>query len=201
MVLRVVGLYPLKIVECVMTPGCYWMCAVEQINDLSPSEEAAFEAAEVLQYYAPQSQVTFYRNLAWARTLGQPGHRLQHFPDLELWPTIDLLKMNLRIADIDNPQLSKRYRERLIIDHGTCPEDISRFTWWFAAFVALNNHDMYRLLWTASVRERLKLCGGWGVMIRQVRQFLAFRHPHTLGSYLTLRTGGAFPGNASAGND
>jgi hypothetical protein len=182
LVLRVLGLHPLKIVECVMTPGCYWMCAVEQINDLSPSEEAAFEAAEVMQLYEPQSQLPFYRNLAWARTLGQPGHRLQHFPDLELWPTIELLIMSMNIADINNPQISKGYRERLIIDHGTCPPDTSRFTWWFAAFVALNNHDMYRLLWTASVRERLKLCAGWGVMIRQVSSSSRIPIPIFLGA-------------------
>lgn len=118
---------------------------VEKINDLSPNEEAAFKAAELSLETSTQSHLRFYRHLAWARTLGQQDHRRSLFPELDSCPTAELLKIGRGLFGIYNPYLTDRYREGLVVNHGRCPEDESRFTWWFAAFVALSNHARYRL--------------------------------------------------------
>jgi hypothetical protein len=76
-------------------------------------------------------------------------------------PTRELFEIGVAFVKKMREQSAPWLHHRVFQAYGECPTDPALFPWWLASVLPIVDAEKYKLLPTASVRERLKMCVGW----------------------------------------
>ena len=118
----------------------YIVGEVERIDDVSLAEEEAIEARERALPAAAANDID---------------------AQVDRMPTVELLRIGIdfinRMRAASAPWLHSTY----VANYGEMPDDPALFPYWFATVLPISDEEKYRLLPTASVRERLKITAKW----------------------------------------
>ncbi|XWX01079.1 hypothetical protein V2A60_009104 [Cordyceps javanica] len=83
-------------------------------------------------------------------------------PSLETMTTHDLMQLATDFVRRMRDQSVPWMTDRMLAIYGECPvQDPSVFPWWLGSVLPVKDAEKYRLLGSASVRERLKICCRW----------------------------------------
>lgn len=118
----------------------YIVGEVDRIDDVSLAEEEAIEARERALPAAAANDID---------------------AQVDRMPTVELLRIGTnfinRMRAASAPWLHSTY----VANYGEMPDDPAVFPYWFATVLPISDEEKYRLLPTASVRERLKITAKW----------------------------------------
>ena len=126
---------------------------VERVDDMSLEEEEAAEAREA----SLQDLLNDESNTTPNSTIPQS------LSDIETLSTQNMMNYLAEFIARMRGESVAWLTEHLLNIYGEPPEDPAVFPWWFASLLPVKDLEKYRLLGTASVRDRLKICCGWVV--------------------------------------
>ncbi|KAM3509076.1 hypothetical protein MY10362_000785 [Beauveria mimosiformis] len=156
----------------------YAVSSVQRIDDISLEEEEATEAAEMAAATAadatpfppppdaaPRHSDDGSASGGYASsTSTTPGAARPTItvPSLETMTTQDLMQLATDFVGRMHDQSVPWMTDRMLAIYGECPvQDPSIFPWWLGSVLPVKDAEKYRLLGSASVRERLKICCKW----------------------------------------
>ncbi|KAM3553060.1 hypothetical protein ARSEF4850_007087 [Beauveria asiatica] len=156
----------------------YAVSSVQRIDDISLEEEEATEAAEMAAAAAadatpfppppdaaPRHSDDGSASGGYASsTSTTPGAARPTItvPSLETMTTQDLMQLATDFVGRMHDQSVPWMTDRMLAIYGECPvQDPSIFPWWLGSVLPVKDAEKYRLLGSASVRERLKICCKW----------------------------------------
>lgn len=154
----------------------YTVGQIERIDDITLSAEETIEARETAPN-SPNPQLTRTRSANVFDHFGAPSPRSSHtiphvnpkisskFGDLSSLSTHALYALNVAYVKKMQTKSAPWLHRNIIIAYGEIPTDMALFPWWFASVVPIDDGEKYRLLGTASVRERLKITAGWVIAL------------------------------------
>ncbi|EGX89103.1 S16 family peptidase [Cordyceps militaris CM01] len=153
--IETVGLSRFRVLRHAARDG-YAVSAVERVDDISLEEEETTEAAEMAAAAAappPPSP---------SSDAGSEHTAVITVPTLETMATRDLMRLATdfvqRMRDKSVPWMT----DSMLAIYGECPvQDPAVFPWWLGSVLPVRDAEKYRLLGSASVRERLKICCRW----------------------------------------
>ncbi|TLD32695.1 hypothetical protein PspLS_00533 [Pyricularia sp. CBS 133598] len=175
--IETVGVSRFRILQHGMKDG-YVVAKIERVNDVSIAEEEAFEAAEMRealdtdldtisqQEEAGDKPATVSANASCVSVTATVTTNNRQSPEappnFDVMPTRELLRFGVDFVARMREASAGWLTHRILAIYGDCPEDdAAKFPWWFASVLPVNDLEKYRLLGTASVRERLKVCCHW----------------------------------------
>ncbi|KFA65987.1 hypothetical protein S40285_07176 [Stachybotrys chlorohalonatus IBT 40285] len=130
----------------------YTVGRTERIEDVSVEEEEALEASEV------GSEARDGIGASKSTSDDDEVRMPETVAGLEALPTRSLMRIAAAFVERMRAQSVPWLTERVLEMY---PEDPAVFPWWFASMLPVKDQEKYRLLGTASVRERLKICCAW----------------------------------------
>jgi Lon protease-like protein len=142
----------------------YKVGKIERIEDMSIGAEEELEARETSSSSSPKQ-----RNFSAQERFGVPP---QHpttrdskeplcLEDISSVPTRELFEIGVAFVKKMREQSAPWLHHRVLQAYGECPTDPALFPWWLASVLPISDVEKYKLLPSASVRERLKMCVGW----------------------------------------
>ena len=118
----------------------YLVGQIERVDDISLAQEETIEARETtLPPAAPNDLV------------GQ----------INRMSTLQLLEVGTSFITRMRAQSAPWLHQTHIASYGEMPDDPALFPYWFASVLPISDEEKYKLLPTASVRERLKITAEW----------------------------------------
>lgn len=156
----------------------YVVSSVQRVDDISLEEEEATEAAEMAAAAAadaapfppppppPDADSLRYASSnnstsTTATTTTTPRAPIT-VPSLETMATRDLMQLATDFVARMREQSVPWMTDRMLAIYGECPvHDPAVFPWWLASVLPVRDAEKFRLLGSASVRERLKICCRW----------------------------------------
>ncbi|KAK3380393.1 ATP-dependent protease La domain-containing protein [Lasiosphaeria ovina] len=173
-VLEAVGISRFRILEHGTLDG-YIVAKTQTINDMSVAEEEDKEIEETRLWYGARG--SSMASQAEGSIHGVQGDRQTRprtikFPkslyEIDHVPTIDLMAFCVNFVRQKKENSVGWLKTRIITIYGECPEnDPDHFPWWFASILPIKDSHKYRLLETRSVRERIKICCQWIIMLEE----------------------------------
>ncbi|KAM0739858.1 hypothetical protein ACQRIT_005042 [Beauveria bassiana] len=156
----------------------YTVSSVQRIDDISLEEEEATEAAEMAAAAAadatpfppPPDAAPRHSDdgsasggyASSASTTPGAARPTITVPSLETMTTQDLMQLATDFVRRMRDQSVPWMTDRMLAIYGACPvQHPSIFPWWLASVLPVKDAEKYRLLGSASVRERLKICCKW----------------------------------------
>lgn len=171
--LETVGLCRFRVVRHSALDG-YTIAETERIDDISLEEEEATEARQVTIATEEAAAANNIMSTANSRepiaidteiTTGSTDTEEPFSPkiisDLERMPTKELMAYARKFVTRMQEQSAPWIAANVLNLYGQCPLDPAIFPWWLASILPVKSREKYRLLSTASVRERLKICCAW----------------------------------------
>lgn len=143
----------------------YAVSSVERIDDISLEEEEATEAAEMAAaaaadaaQFPPPDAASDNHSTGSASSTPTPIT----VPSLETMTTQDLMQLATDFVGRMRNQSVPWMTDRMLAIYGECPvQDPATFPWWLGSVLPVKDAEKFRLLGSASVRERLKICCRW----------------------------------------
>jgi ATP-dependent Lon protease len=137
----------------------YKVGKVERIEDMSIGDEEELEVRETSSSPKP-------RPFSAQDHFGAPPQHLTtkeplRPEDINSMPTRELFEIGVAFVKKMREQSAPWLHHRVFQAYGECPTDPALFPWWLASVLPIADAEKYKLLPTASVRERLKMCVGW----------------------------------------
>ena len=133
------GVYRFRVRSWEMKDG-YIVGQIERIDDISLAQEEAIEAQETTLPPAAAND-----------TDGQ----------IDRMSKLKLLRVGTNIIPRMRAASAPWLHETYMSNYGEMPEDPALFPYWFASVLPISDEEKYKLLPTASVRERLKMTAKW----------------------------------------
>lgn len=164
--IETVGLSRFRVVRHGSLDG-YAISSVERIDDISLEEEEATEAAEMAAAIAadsarfppPDAENASLAGYASSNSTSSPPITV---PSLETMTTQDLMQLATDFVARMREQSVPWMTDRMLAIYGECPvQDPAAFPWWLGSVLPVKDAEKYRLLGSASVRQRLKICCKW----------------------------------------
>lgn len=148
----------------------YTVGRVERIDDIPISVEEVMEARETLP---PGSTIPGSRDpLEVSERQRESESMSDNSSDiiLDMMSTQALFELGVSFVK-EMRELSAPWLQASVFQvYGEHPDDPGMFPWWFASVLPISETAKYKLLSTESVRERLKMCAEWVLIIRKQRQ-------------------------------
>ncbi|KAJ4153212.1 hypothetical protein LMH87_009709 [Akanthomyces muscarius] len=155
----------------------YAVSSVERIDDISLEEEEATEAAEMAAAVAADAapfpppdaaagdtsslRCASSANSTSTATTTTPPAPIT-VPSLETMTTRDLMQLATDFVGRMRDQSVPWMTDRMLAIYGECPvQDPAVFPWWLGSVLPVRDAEKLRLLGSASVRARLKICCKW----------------------------------------
>jgi Lon protease-like protein len=138
----------------------YKVCKIERIEDMSIGDEEELEVRETSSSPNPRifsAQDHFGAPPQHLTTAKEPLRA----EDINSMPTRELFETGVAFVKKMRDQSAPWLHHRVFQAYGECPTDPALFPWWLASVLPIADGEKYKLLPTASVRERLKMCVGW----------------------------------------
>lgn len=134
------GMFRFRVSRWEMLDG-YIIAKIERIDDMSAAEESELEARETA------AEGPLAPNDLDAR--------------LSRMSTLELLEICLHFVRTMRAASADWLRGAHYESHGEMPDDPALFPYWFASILPISDDEKYKLLPTASARERLKITASW----------------------------------------
>ncbi|KAJ6781522.1 hypothetical protein PWT90_09348 [Aphanocladium album] len=155
----------------------YAVSSVERVDDISLEEQETTEAAEMAAAAAadaaqfppppgatpPNGGGSYASSVSTSATTATttPAAPIT-VPSLETMTTRDLMQLATDFVSRMRDQSVPWMTDRMLAIYGECPvQDLAAFPWWLGSVLPVKDAEKYRLLGSASVRERLKICCKW----------------------------------------
>lgn len=166
--IETVGLSRFRVVRHGAFDG-YAVSRVERIDDISLEEEEATEASEMAaataadaaKFPPPDAENASLSGYASSMST-TPSVAPITVPSLETMTTQGLMQLATDFVSRMKEQSVPWMTDRMLAIYGECPvQDPASFPWWLGSVLPVKDSEKYRLLGSASVRERLKICCKW----------------------------------------
>ena len=137
--LETVGVSRFAVKDWTVQDG-YVVGNVQKVDDIPIAEEESIEANETTQPPSATNSVT---------------------DQIDRMSTQELLRIGIDFIAQMRAASASWLHARVLASYGNPPEDPALFPYWFASVLPFQDEEKYKLLPTASVRERLKITAGW----------------------------------------